>query len=199
MKLVATILMITALLAPCAVGQESPNPLRFYLAVGPSIVAAPEVFRDDHKTGFHLATILGYSFTNHVEMMGRLELQIVSIDADAHFGYDVSLDGGVVDMLMLGTDVRLTARKSPALIRPFFFGGGGVSRMSQSDIVSNLAPEQYAPLEIDPQDGFYYNIGAGVTLKPMPTLTAFVLVRYLELGLDGDNLRFIPITFGVQF
>jgi len=199
MKLVVTIMMALILLAPGVFGQESPNPLRFYLGAGASIVAAPEIFRDDHKTGFHLSTILGYSFTDHVEMMGRLEFQFVSIDAEAHFGSDVSLDGGVIDMLMLGTDARLTARKPSAVARPFVFGGGGVSRMSQSDIVSDLASEQYAPLEIDPHDGFYYNLGAGVTLKPMPTLTAFILVRYLEIGLDGDNLRFIPVTFGVQF
>ena len=71
--------------------------------------------------------------------------------------------------------------------------------MSQSNIVSDLAFEQYAPLLIDTQDGFYYNLGAGVTLKPMPTLTAFFLVRYLEIGMDSDNLRFVPITFGIQF
>jgi len=199
MKHFFIILAALIILAPVAAGEESPKPFRFYLGVGATAVAAPEIFRDDHKTGFHLVTILGYSLTKHIEMMGRLEFQFVSVDVEERFGSNVFFDGGGIDMAMLGIDTRFSARKTSAAVRPFALIGGGVSRMSQSNIVTDLAFEQYAPLLIDTQDGFYYNIGAGVTLKPMANLTGFLLLRYLEVGQDGENLRFIPITLGVQF
>jgi hypothetical protein len=43
-----------------------------------------------------------------------------------------------------------------------------------------------------------FNIGGGLRF-PLGTLSPFVEVRYHQLTGDNDGIKFIPITFGIQF
>jgi hypothetical protein len=170
-----------------------------YLGAGPSVAVSPAAFRNDHKTGFHILTGLGYTLNPNAELVGRLELHLVPIDFEERFGSDVDLNGGTLDLLVIGADMKLCTHRVAAPIRPFVLAGGGWSLISQSSISSELAFEQYAPLLMDNQSRFYFNIGVGADLKPTSTLTLFLLARYVELRRDGDSIGFVPLTLGIKF
>jgi hypothetical protein len=179
--------------------QAASKSVAIYLGAGPSVSASPAAFRNDHKTGFHILSGLGYTLNPNAELIGRLELHLVPIDFEERFGNDVDLSGGTLDLLVLGADMKLCTHRVAAPIRPFVLAGGGWSLISQSSISSELAFEQYAPLLMDNQSRFYFTIGVGADLRPSSTLTLFFLARYIELRRENDGIGFIPITLGIKF
>ena len=42
------------------------------------------------------------------------------------------------------------------------------------------------------------NIGAGLSF-PLPSLSPFVEIRYHQMLGDNDDIKFVPITFGIKF
>ncbi len=183
----------------CLGAETGPKPLNLYIGIGPTIPNGPEEFRSDHKTGFHVLTGLGYALNPNAEVIGRLEFHVVSVDFEERFGANVDFSGGGVDFLVVGADIKLSTSPPATPVRPFVIGGGGWSRMAQSNISTELAFEQYAPLLIESQTRFYFNLGLGLEITPVKTLTTFLLLRYVELRQDGENLGFIPISFGIRF
>ncbi|UCE24780.1 MAG: outer membrane beta-barrel protein [Candidatus Zixiibacteriota bacterium] len=179
--------------------ETVPKPVTVYLGIGPTAPIDPALFRDDHKTGFHVFTSVGYSLNPNAEVIGRLEMHLVAVDFEERFGDNVSFDGGGIDMLLFGVDIKLNTHRYGVPIRPFVLTGAGWSRLSQSAITTSLAFEQYAPLLIENQTRFYFNIGIGTEIRPSPTLNMFLLARYLEIRQDSDHISLVPITFGIRF
>ncbi len=196
---IAIAALLLAVLAVSASTETVPKPVTVYLGIGPTAPIDPALFRDDHKTGFHVLTSVGYALNPNAEVVGRLEMHLVAVDFEERFGDNVSFDGGGIDMLVFGIDMKLNTHRYGVPIRPFILAGGGWSRLSQSAISTSLAFEQYAPLLIENQTRLYFNIGVGTEIRPSSNLNMFLLFRYLEIRQDSDHISLLPITFGIRF
>lgn len=170
-----------------------------YIGGGPTILAGPESFRNNHKTGFNIVAGILYPASSHIHLTGRLEYHLVNVDFHRYFNARLDLSGGGIDILLIGLDLKVNTRRSGVSLRPYFLAGGGWSRLSQLSFTSELAFEQYAPLLIENQTRPYYNIGAGADIKPSASLTFFLLIRYLEIKQDKDNFKLLPVTLGIRF
>jgi opacity protein-like surface antigen len=50
----------------------------------------------------------------------------------------------------------------------------------------------------DAETDFGFNLGAGLSL-PLTGFSAFIEGRFHNINIDGDDIRFVPITFGLRF
>ncbi|UCD64945.1 MAG: outer membrane beta-barrel protein [Candidatus Zixiibacteriota bacterium] len=190
---VALLLMLAV-----SAGQVSSGPVKIYLGLGPTIPAAPDNLRSDYNTGLNVLTGLGYPVSPFTELIGRLELHAVSLDSNDRFGADIDFSGGGIDLLMLGADIRFSTCREGVTARPFALFGGGVSRLSQNSIFTELAFEQYASLIFESQTRLYFNLVVGLDLKVAPNLTLFAMARYLNITQDTDNIILVPVTLGLR-
>lgn len=185
------------LLLSLTAGAET-RALKVYLGGGLTAPVGPEAFRKDHNTGFHVFMGVRYPLRSNTELTGRLEYHLITIDFREHFGTNIDLTGGGIDMLLLGSDLKQYVRPAKSSFRPFIFVGGGWSRLSQSSITAELAFEQYAPLLLENQSRFYFNLGIGSDIKASQTVNLFILIRYLEIKQDDDNIKLLPVTVGFR-
>jgi hypothetical protein len=70
----------------------------------------------------------------------------------------------------------------------YFIGGVG---FYSTDITGEGIDE---PSESD----FGFNLGAGLSL-PLTGFSAFVEGRFHSINVEGDNIQFVPIVFGIRF
>jgi hypothetical protein len=78
---------------------------------------------------------------------------------------------------------------SPMASPLYFIGGIG---FYGSDITGDDAGD------VDSETDFGFNLGAGLSL-PLTGFSAFIEGRWHNVNTEGDNLQFIPITFGIRF
>lgn len=142
---------------------------------------------------------MGYAVNTYTELIARLELHSILLNSDEQFGSNIEFNGGSIDMLMLGADLKLSAQHDSVTARPFVILGGGWSRLSQSAIITELAFEQYASFIWENQSRFYYSLAAGLDIRISPGLTVFVMARYLNVLQDDDKIVLVPVTAGVKF
>lgn len=178
--------------------ETKDNPVKVYLGAGVTFPLSPTSFRTEHNAGINVYTALGYSVSPFTEFIGRLELYTTPLDTDNQFG-NIEFTGGGLDILVVGVDVKFSNLKPPAKVRPFVSLGAGITRLSQSNINTDLAFEQYAWLLFENQTKPYYSLGAGLDIKPAPNLDMFLLVRYFSVSQDEANKVFLPITIGFRF
>jgi hypothetical protein len=79
---------------------------------------------------------------------------------------------------------------SPMASPLYFIGGIG---FYGTDITGDDADP-----DADSETDFGFNLGAGFAL-PLTGFSAFIEGRWHSVNTEGDNLQFIPITFGIRF
>jgi hypothetical protein len=133
---------------------------------------------DGVKSGYN--GTLGFNFGAPLIPVGaRLEGSINGFDAKNGVNGNLRVLSG-------------TANAIVGLGMPYLIGGVGYYHASSKATVGTVTVE-------DTNKGAGFNIGAGLTF-PLPALSPFVEVRYHQmLGKDNDNVKFIPITFGIKF
>ncbi len=170
-----------------------------YLGGGLTFPTGPDTFRTNHKTGSNIVAGLTYPVTPYLELGGELEYHFITVDFQEYFQTNLELGGGGIDILLIGMDLRLDVRRVTKPFRPFFLAGGGWSRLWQMNITGQLAFEQYAPLLIENQTGSYYDLGAGADFKFTTSFTMVLVIRYIEIKQEEDNLKLLPVTLGIKF
>lgn len=79
---------------------------------------------------------------------------------------------------------------SPMASPLYFIGGIGFYGwdITGDDIVTDF----------DGETDFGFNLGAGLSL-PLTGFSAFIEGRWHNINAEGENIQFIPITFGIRF
>lgn len=84
-----------------------------------------------------------------------------------------------------------TANATFGLGMPYIIGGVGYYNARAKATLGTVTSEVT-------NSGAGFNIGAGLSF-PLPSLSPFVEVRYHQMLGDNDNIKFVPITFGIKF
>jgi hypothetical protein len=90
----------------------------------------------------------------------------------------------------VGGDTRIlsaTANATFGFGMPYLIGGLGYYNTREK-----------TPIFDTTRDGAGINIGGGVRF-PLPSLSPFVEIRYHQMLGNNDVIKFVPITFGIQF
>ena len=97
------------------------------------------------------------------------------------FNFKNNIDGDVRVM-------SLTANAIVGMGMPYLIGGVGYYD----------ARVKIGTLPDASDGGAGFNIGAGLSF-PLPSLSPFVEIRYHQMLGDNDDIKFVPITFGIKF
>jgi opacity protein-like surface antigen len=199
----AILLMALLLILSSTSFAQVPKPFNLYFGGGMTFSSAPQEFRDYHKEGYHLTAGIGFNFIPLVQFVGKAEYHSFSKDFDEFLPDITDLEGGTQRLVTFGVDARLGAGVPTAPIKPFLFGGIGLARISQSDLLTAftelLPEEEIAFLDQESETKFYFNIGGGLEFKALTVLNLFIQGRYVNIKQEGDNLVYIPLTVGLKF
>ena len=79
---------------------------------------------------------------------------------------------------------------SPMVSPLYFIGGVGFysTDVTGDDVV----------VDSESETDFGFNLGAGLSL-PLTGFSAFIEGRFHNVNVEGDDLRFVPIVFGIRF
>ncbi len=195
MKKVVLALTILALTASASFAQVSAKPFDLYAGVGITFGSSPEVFKTQHKEGYHLFGGVGFNMIPLIQFVGKVEYHSFSKDFDEFFPDVTDLDGGARRILMFGVDARLGTNVPTAPLRPFIFAGLGLARQSESDLETMF---EIAIQDYESQTDFYVNIGGGLEFRMLKILNVFIQAKYVNIKQDGGNLVFIPVSVGLK-
>ncbi len=197
MKRIFAVLGLVALLATSASAQDV-KPFNFYLGAGASLPNGD--FSEAYKLGLHASAGFGFNVAPGLQFVPKVEFHTFSIDKDVWMAAQnaTSVDGGNLNALFFGGDLKFAPPMPAAPFKPYFFGGGGWARLQPTDVdyESSLGS---GTLSFDAQNKFFWNIGAGLQLGGGPVFSFFLQARYLSVSADDIKYNVIPITAGIKF
>lgn len=197
MKRFLAVLGVVALLATSATAQDV-KPFSFYLGAGASLPNGD--FSNAYKLGLHASLGFGFNVAPGLQLVPKAEFHTFSIDKDVWMAAEgaTTVDGGNLNALFFGADLKFAPPMPAAPIKPYLFGGGGFARLQPTDLnYENTLGS--GTLAFDAQNKFFWNIGAGLQLGGGPVFSFFLQARYLSVSADDIKYNVIPITAGIKF
>lgn len=193
-QLVVTAAIITIFLFQISSAQITDKPFDIYVGAGLSVPASQNSeISDNYKTGFHGMGGIGFNVNRYVETVLKLEYHSLARDwthANVPKG-----EGGTLQAMFGGADLKLAPNAYGSPVLPYIFGGVGVAIFSFSDLAGATA-FTFAP---EDESKVYYNIGAGIEIATGDELTLFVQGSYVSVAFDEHKRAFVPITVGLKF
>ncbi|MEW6413067.1 MAG: outer membrane beta-barrel protein [Candidatus Zixiibacteriota bacterium] len=194
MKKALFTLVVLTLTTSVSVAQ-TPKPFDLYAGGGITFGSSPDIFKTQHKEGYHLFGGIGFHMIPLIQFVGKIEYQSFAKDFDEFRTEITDLSGGTRRILMFGVDARLGTNVPTAPIRPFIFAGLGLARQSESDLETAF---EIAIQDYDSQTDLYLNIGGGIEFKMLKIFNVFVQARYLNIKQDGGDLSLVPVSLGLK-
>jgi hypothetical protein len=156
------------------------SPIRFNVHAG-AAVPVGDLADDDPVTGGFAE--LGFRIGAGLEL--RPPLSPVGLRFDG--AYDRM---GIEDTDFSWTIWSITANAvlSPMVSPLYFIGGLG---MYGTDITGE-------GVDTDSETDLGFNLGAGLSL-PLTGFSTFIEARWHTINIEGDNISYIPIVFGIRF
>lgn len=193
---------LIALLAMTAFAQDPEKRTNFYLGAGVSLPMGD--FGDAYGMGLHANVGLGIKVmaTNpNFQIVPSVGFHTFSIDEDAFTAAFPNADGGTLNAILLGADVRYGFGVPEASMHPFILGGIGFGLLNTGDITYDnpTPPPARATVTFDNANELYFNFGAGVDFAAGDALQLFLMARYLSIMTEGESTNVIPITIGIKF
>ena len=173
------------LILAASAGAQVSFPLKVYAGGGITKPSSPDEFKDAYKTGYHLMGGVGLPVFPLIEAVGKLERHTFSNDIG-------QLEEGKFSVTMYGVDAKITANVPTFPIKPYAFVGIGLARVEvdtfelPGGVVPGELQDAVNALTLDSQTKFYYNLGAGVEWKLMPTISLFAQGRMINISTSQD-------------
>lgn len=184
MKKLLIFMFILVFSAVTASAQVPAKPFSIYVSGGLDMPTSSS-FKDGYKTGFDANAQLGFDAFPKSQFLINLGYHHFSADWGNVTGYD----GGDMNIILAGGDLKLDLGLPAAPMKPFVLGGLGLAVLSWSDVTTPLGSGP-----VDSKSKFYFEIGGGVEFTQF-----FVKVKYVNIATSGSSLGFIPINVGVKF
>ncbi|UCE24781.1 MAG: outer membrane beta-barrel protein [Candidatus Zixiibacteriota bacterium] len=189
-------LMTTAILLVFAFGASAQvtTPVSLYLGGAMSVPSG--TFNEGWQMGYHGLAGVGYKMAPCFQVAGKVEYH--------NFGFNMTdllgIDGGATKVWMYGVDGRYAFGMPTVPFKPFLMAGTGFARLQWDEFegtsLITAALNEGIP---DPVTKVYFNFGAGMELKTIPSFSLFVQARYVTVATEGGSLSFIPMSIGVKF
>lgn len=198
MRKILTILAILLAFGSIASAQVPSSPVSIYAGGALSIPTAPESFKTSFKNGYHGSLGLGFSASPLFELVGKVEYHTFNFDFDPAYS---DYTGGTNKMWMFGGDVKVNPSVPAFPVSPYILAGVGLANIKQSEFKgpASLSLSVLNSAISEDQTKFYWNTGAGFTLKTSPVFSLFAQVRYVSIATDNETSAFIPVTIGLKF
>jgi opacity protein-like surface antigen len=193
------ILLTAVLMLSFSVSAQTPSkPFSVYANGGLTMVSSPEEFKDFHKLGFNFGAGIGFKAVPMIELVLKGEYHPISKDWEFVDDLD-GISGGKVKIITFGVDARISSPSLILPIKPFGFAGFGLAKLKQDAIVidplvdlGNIIIPEY-----ENQNKTYFNIGGGIEFGT--GIKMFLQAKYMYIKTDGEDLKFIPVSFGIKF
>jgi len=197
MKTFFTLIIVLSVLSLTISAQVPSKPFSVYLNGGLSMVTGPQDFKDYHKIGFNLGAGVGFKAIPVIEIVLKSEYHSISKDWDFVSGFD-GISGGKVKILTFGADARISSPSLILPIKPYGFAGFGFANLKQDEIVIDPLVEIAIIIpEYEDQTKTYFNLGGGIEFGT--GIKMFLQAKYMIIKTDGDDINFIPVSFGIKF
>lgn len=197
MKKLAFLILALSIVATTAIAQV-PKPFTVYIGGGLTKPSTLSDFNDSWKTGFHAVGGIGFSFLPFMQTVGKVEFHQLGFDWDKQGLPDVN--GNEYQLLLFGLEGRVGFGAPGAPFKPFIFGGGGLARISFTDVSD---PDQalligdFSSIFKSKTKG-YFNFGAGLEFKILPVATLYIQMQSLQIATDGKTSSMFPFTIGLK-
>lgn len=194
------LIVITAILVfSFSVSAQTPSkPFSIYGYGGLTMVSGPQVFKDYHKLGMNFGAGIGFKAIPVIEIVLKGEYHPISKDWD--YINESGISGGKIKIWAFGADARISSPSLVLPIKPFGFAGFGWAKLKQDDIsidpLIDLLPFPTGAF-IDEQTKPYFNVGGGIEFGS--GVKMFLQAKYMYIKTEGDDLKLIPVSFGVKF
>lgn len=172
---------------------QTPNPVPFSLYAGGGIgfpLEPDTAFSQANKMGFSLLGGLGYRFMPALEGMIKGEYNSFPNDLGA------GVDGGTVQISMIGAAVRAGLGVPTASFRPFALAGFGAAFTERTE--ATLEDSLLFP-EWERETSVYFDVGGGLEFSLAPKVSAFLMGRYVYISTEGEPTSFLPVILGLKF
>jgi opacity protein-like surface antigen len=193
------IFLTAILILSLSVSAQVPSkPFSIYANGGLSMVSGPEVFKDFHKLGFNLGAGIGFKAIPVVEIVLKGEYHSISKDWEFIDVLD-GVSGGKVKFYSFGADARISSPSLVLPIKPFGFAGLGFAKLKQDEIVIDPLFDLGGTVipAYEDKTKMYFNLGGGIEFGT--GVKMFLQAKYMMIKTDGDDISFIPVSFGVKF
>ncbi|HVP06511.1 MAG TPA: outer membrane beta-barrel protein [Candidatus Acidoferrum sp.] len=200
MKKVILLSLAFALLISATASPQGALPVPFSIYGGGfmSFPSSPSGFKDAYKNGFHALVGLGFKTAPMAQLVPTVEYH--HFGRDYSFGNLTGVDGGSLGIWLYGVNLRIAPNFPASPIGIFGIAGIGLSRLTYAKftgINSSLVDDLNRNLPGD-DSKFYYNVGAGLTFKFLPSIDLFAMVRYVSISTSGQSSKLIPFTVGLK-
>ena len=165
-----------------AANAQFASPIRFNVNAGASLPIGTLGESVDNDGG---GADLGFHLGAGLEL--RAPLMPIGLRFDG--AYDrMSIEGA--DAAWSIWNLTANAVLSPMASPLYFIGGIGFysTDITGDDVLVDLESET----------DFGFNLGAGLSL-PLTGFSAFIEARFHNINAEGDDVRFVPIAFGLRF
>lgn len=173
-------LATAALLAPATASAQSP--FKIGLAVGPSFPTGD--VSDSQEWGYNFSASIGIK-----PMLSPVGFRIEGM-WNQFTGKDVATPLGDVnfdDLRILAGTANVELGLGGVAVKPYAIGGLGMYNMS----IANDGTDESST-------EFGFNLGGGIRFD-LAGFSTFAEARFHNVSVEGGNVRFIPLTFGVSF
>ena len=183
----------SALLIAATAHAQGTNPSGRPFKLGGQLGASVPMgdFGDGADLGFHLGGLIEYKPASlPMSLRGELTYHRNGLKED-YFGSDFGdIDGNFSQIDFVG-NALMPFGDAASTARPYVIGGLGLYRMKAS--------AEFEGLDVsDTQTKFGLNFGAGLTFN-LSGFETFVETRFHSVFAEGENLNFIPLSFGFKF
>jgi len=186
MKKIILTLAVIVLFAGLATAQDV-KPFNLYAGGGLGAPNSNDMFKDYWKTGYHGYAGLGFNLMPMIQIIGKAEYHMFSVDGDSEGDFLESAEAaGDLNTFMFGGDIKLNPKAPFMPIKPFAIAGVGFANSSFSELDES-------------ETDFYWNIGGGLELGGQGPLKFFAMARYVSISSEGESTTFIPVTLGIKF
>jgi hypothetical protein len=158
-------------------GAQSIAPKEVQFGVAAGAVIPLSDLADDTNTGFNGTVIVGFS--------PRLIPLGVRIDGAYN---QMGAKGGGGNAHFTSVTGNLVYKFPSTGVSPYAIGGVGLYNVAISATGLGTFSENH----------FGWNLGGGISM-PLSGFDTFIEARYNQVQINGNSLKFVPITFGVMF
>lgn len=197
MKTIFTLIIVLLIMSLTVSAQAPSKPFNVYLNGGLSMVTGPQDFKDYHKVGLNFGAGIGFKAIPVIEIVLKGEYNLISKDWDFVAGLE-GISGGKVKILTFGADAKISSPSLILPIKPYGFAGFGFANLKEDEIVIDplIDIAIIIPMYKD-QTKTYFNVGGGIEFGT--GIKMFLQAKYMYIKTDGDDLKFIPVSFGIKF
>jgi opacity protein-like surface antigen len=182
------------LISSSAFSQLPDKPFDIYVGAGLSMpVSQNSDLSDNYKTGFHGMAGIGFNINPYVETVLKIEYH--SMARDWSYPAPPGGEGGTLQAMFGGADLRLSPKNIGSPVFPYLFGGVGVAIFT----VSELTGSTTLAFASNDNSKIYVDIGAGIEIVTGNSLTLFAQGSYVSVAFDNEKRAFVPFTVGLKF